>query len=150
MTQSLIILGVLAGLSAFVALFVVSGRGRTRAELDDRITSEAGLDYEARLAVIDRDEAAGLLPSDEAEDARVRAGCEALRLAKQDSRDQASKGPSPILLIGTALVTMLVGVGGYLAFGNPQMADQPFAQRAEDLRNRDPATMTMDEQFVLL
>jgi cytochrome c-type biogenesis protein CcmH len=44
----------------------------------------------------------------------------------------------------------LVGLGIYLLIGRPEIPDQPYAERLEALRHRDPTTFTPDEALAVL
>jgi cytochrome c-type biogenesis protein CcmH len=60
----------------------------------------------------------------------------------------AEARPLPALILcGVAAVAAL---GVYLLIGRPDMADQPYAARMEALRNRDPASFTVDEALAVL
>src|SRR6202022_2123167 len=117
------------GLMTAAAIFAVLwplGRGR-RPQND---ASEAAV-YKDQLAEIDRDVAAGLIGSSEAEAARVEIG-RRLLVAVDSQRDLPI--PSNIRLRRSAAVIALVGlpvvaVALYLPLGSPWLGDFPLAQR---------------------
>jgi cytochrome c-type biogenesis protein CcmH len=113
--------------AAIFAVLWPLGRGRRPSKSDG---SEATV-YQDQLAEIDRDVAAGLIGSAEAEAARVEIGRRLLAAADHQrappftSNTRLRRSAALIALVGLPIVA----VGFYLPLGSPQLGDFPLAQR---------------------
>jgi cytochrome c-type biogenesis protein CcmH len=91
--------------------------------------------YRDQLQEIERDRAAGLIPEEEAQAARVEVSRRLLAAADAGAAETAAS-PSGALwrrrvVAVVALVALPLGAGGlYLALGSPELAGQPLAGRA--------------------
>ncbi|MES1201789.1 MAG: tetratricopeptide repeat protein [Pseudomonadota bacterium] len=56
--------------------------------------------------------------------------------------------PAPALI--ACAVGALASLGLYLAIGRPDLPDQPYRARLEALRNRDPASLSLEEWLAVL
>jgi cytochrome c-type biogenesis protein CcmH len=57
---------------------------------------------------------------------------------------------SPVPALTACVLVALAGLGVYLAIGRPEMPDAPYAARLEQLKTRDPASLSADEAMAIL
>src|SRR4051812_21203074 len=107
-----------------------------------RMASASGTDmavYRDQLQEIDRDLRLGLIPTDQAEAARVEVSRRLLAASQnKPSPSVASAGWQRNLIAGLAVLVLTIGAGGlYLRIGSPLMASESAPGKAE-------ATATID------
>jgi cytochrome c-type biogenesis protein CcmH len=126
--------------AAMFAVLLPLGLGGTRPAGGSGAQSNEAMVYKDQLAEIERDVAAGLIGSAEAEAARVEIGRRLLAVADQAGRQPMKSSPR---LRRVAAVLALVGLpllalGIYLPLGSPRLADFPLAERARTADARQP------------
>jgi cytochrome c-type biogenesis protein CcmH len=57
---------------------------------------------------------------------------------------------SPIPALTACVLIALLGLGIYLFIGRPEMPDAPYAARLEQLKTRDPTSLSADEAMAIL
>jgi cytochrome c-type biogenesis protein CcmH len=57
---------------------------------------------------------------------------------------------SPIPALTACVLVALAGLGAYLAIGRPELPDAPYATRLEQLKARDPTSLSADEAMAIL
>ena len=100
--------------------------------------------YRDQLAEVDKDVARGVVPAEEAEQARAEIGRRILRLAVGGAHagDSASPTRQGRLVTMTAVLAVpLVAWGMYSALGSPDLPPQPLAERLA----KNPADSSIDE-----
>lgn len=87
--------------------------------------------YKDQLRELGEDEARGLISTENASAARLEISRRILKLdtAAGELNDFASRSWPAKAAVGAALMIPVIGWGGYLASGQPQMPDQPIALR---------------------
>lgn len=121
-----------AVLTVVVALFLLSPLLRARAQASPYEEGEAAV-YRDQLRELERDRAAGLIATEDADYARAEI---ARRLLVTDAGAKAAsaaeKGVSGSRWLAQAFILIClpaIGLAGYLASGNPGMPDAPLAAR---------------------
>ena len=88
--------------------------------------------YRDQLAEVDRDVARGVVPAEEAEQARAEIGRRILRLAVGGAHAGDSASPTRqggLVAMTAVLAVPLVAWGMYSALGSPDLPPQPLAER---------------------
>lgn len=89
--------------------------------------------YRDQLAEIERDRAAGRLPAAEAEQARREVQRRLLKAGQGAAAPQAARPPARRLALVLLVLLPLLGLGGYLLLGRPELPAQPLAGREAEL-----------------
>ena len=104
--------------------------------------------YQDQLLELDRDYGQGRISKEAAQAGRLEIG-RRLILARDRIFGQGIV-VNRALVSAVALVIALLAGGLYLAFGSPNLPDQPFAVREAQLLTRAPETLSEDEIMLLL
>ncbi len=123
-----IIGGALTALTT-IALTVPLFRKRMEAQFQGREQAV----YADQLAEVDRDKALGLISTAEAEAARTEVKRRMLSASRRGPAQKAAlAGRGGWAIIATAILVPVLGVGTYLALGNPLIPSLPYAARAAE------------------
>ena len=89
--------------------------------------------YRDQMSEVDRDRAAGLISTSEAEAATLEIERRALHVSRQSEQAIAASRSAPIAMLGVTTVSAALGLALYAVLGAPNAPDQPLAARADEI-----------------
>jgi cytochrome c-type biogenesis protein CcmH len=103
--------------------------------------------YEAQVAEIDRDAAAGLLPAADVAAAKSHAARRLLAVSAAEPGPLSANAPRNVRLAAAAAIILIpaLTLGLYCGFGRPDLPDQPLAAR---LQSNEPGKMDLTAAVV--
>jgi len=91
--------------------------------------------YADQLSEVERDKSLGLITGPEAEAARIEVKRRMLGAAKKSAPKNVEPAQGKRVLLIAALLVPVLGVGTYIALGNPQIPSLPYAARTAERAN---------------